>query len=208
MRVTLSPGERAITETTLALANRKRILGNQKRGLFALQRFTKTRLQPHIEVESLVSFDAASVATAGGKVTEGLLEKMVLHHHAQLKKWLAEIARRGLAAYPTVAPEVGRYLPKGSALRPTLQDGRVVYKLTVNVIPGLLAYGTALILDRDRGLAQRLGQCGYCGRFNLTFEGRPRTHCNESHRLAYDRKVAAERMRAYRKRQLKKLRER
>lgn len=202
MRVTLSPDERAIVESTLALANRKSI----PVGLFGLKRFIEPRLKPHVNVkiESLFALGPEDFADAGGKVTVDLIERVTRDHHAQLRRWLGEIARRGLAAYPMVAPEIARNLPEGNALRPTLEDGRVVYHLTVNVIPGLLAYGTALILDRDRGLAKRLGQCGHCGRFNLTFEGRPRTYCSKDHRFAYDRKMAAARMKSWRERNRRK----
>ena len=206
MRVTLSPAERAIVETTVALANRAPTLLSH---LFELKRFTEPRLKPHVEVESFVSLGVEDVEAlaVGGKVADNLFERTVAHYHAQLRKWLSEIARRGMGAYSTVAPELQSNLPQGTALRPTLRDGRIIYRLTVNVVPGLFAYGTALILDRDRGLAQRLGQCGYCERFNLTFEGRPRTYCNEAHRLAYDRKMAAERMREWRKRNKKERRQ-
>lgn len=88
----------------------------------------------------------------------------------------------------------------GIVLRPALRDGRLIHDVAAESVAALLAYGTAIILDRNRGLAHRLGQCGWCGRFRLDFEGRPRMHCNEAHRLAYDRKMSAERMRAWRKR--------
>src|SRR5207248_1619092 len=52
----------------------------------------------------------------------------------------------------------------------------------------------ARLLAGYRGLTNRLGQCGApnCGRFNLTFVGRPRRHCSEEHADRYRRSTAAE----------------
>ena len=59
-----------------------------------------------------------------------------------------------------------------------------------------------LLLDEDRGLTNRFGQCGApgCGRFNLSFEGRPRRHCSDAHRQLFTASYAAERVRASRTR--------
>lgn len=178
MRVTLSPAERAIVEVTLAIANSKRLSLRDFRPL------EQRLILAGVRIESLLALDLSMPRDIAG----------------MLRAWLATIARKGrLSALDEIAPRLGPYLAK-NALRPSLENGKLVYTLGVNIIPGLLAYGVALILDRSRGLTYRLGQCGYCGRFNLTFEGRPKTHCSEAHRLKYDRKMAAERMREYRKR--------
>lgn len=202
MRVTLSPAERAIVEATLAIANCKQIPT-----LFDLKRLVEPHLKAFVEIQSWVTMRVRDANTGTVlKLTDwakNLPSGFVKHNQALLQGWLSQIAQQGRAASSQVAPEVEPFLRHGTTLVPSLRQGRVTYSLAVDVIPGLFAYGTALILDRDRGLAQRLGQCGYCGRFNLAFEGRPRTHCNEVHRLAYDRKMAATRMREWRKRNQK-----
>lgn len=202
MRVTSSPAERAIVEATLAVANAKQIPT-----LFVLKRLVEPHLKTFVEIQSWVTMRVKDPATNTvlklTDWTQNLPIGFVKHNQTLLQKWLGQIAQQGRAASSQVGPEVESFLKHGIRLVPSLRQNRVTYNLAVDVIPGLLAYGTALILDRDRGLAQRLGQCGYCGRFNLAFEGRPRTHCNEAHRLAYDRKMAAARMRTWRKRQRK-----
>lgn len=202
MRVTLPPAERAIVRATLAIANCKQIPT-----LFDLKRLVEPHLKTFVEIQSWFTMRVIDPGTGTVlKLTDwrkNLPSGFVKHNQVLLQKWLGQIAQQGRAASSQVAPEVEPFLGHGATLVPSLRQGRVTYSLAVDVIPGLLAYGTALILDRDRGLTQRLGQCGYCGRFNLAFEGRPRTHCNEAHRLAYDRKMAAARMRTWRKRQRK-----
>ncbi len=63
-----------------------------------------------------------------------------------------------------------------------------------------------LLLDEQRGWGRRLGRCGApdCGRFNLTFEGRPRRHCSDARRRRYDETMAAQRVKAWRDRERKK----
>jgi len=196
----LSPEERAIVEATLACANVKR-----PHSWDTLHRIIKRHL-PNIQEEGWAEFglgrdeDSKAIIERTGEKNEQLLSVALQHYHGKLRDWLTQIACFGRSAYARIGQDLERNLGQGVALRPTLREGRLVYTLTLERTAGLFAHGTALILDKERGLASRLGQCGYCGRFNLTVEGRPRTHCNETHRLAYDRMMAAERMRAYRKR--------
>jgi hypothetical protein len=60
-----------------------------------------------------------------------------------------------------------------------LRTGHVVVAYDVAGVAALCALGLLFLLDEDRGLGRRLGQCGApgCGRFNLAFAGRPRRHC-------------------------------
>jgi hypothetical protein len=58
------------------------------------------------------------------------------------------------------------------------------------------------LLDDARAYRRRLGRCGApgCGRFNLTFEGRPQRHCSDAHRRRYDATQSAKRVKAWRDR--------
>jgi hypothetical protein len=51
-----------------------------------------------------------------------------------------------------------------------------------------------LLLDEERGLLGRFGRCGACGRFNVTYDGKPRRHCSDEHLDEFRRKTAAKRM--------------
>ena len=89
-------------------------------------------------------------------------------------------------------------------------DARVVLDVDRRVrvrfrLDGVLAccwLAVALVLDADRNLAKRLGQCGKpgCGKFNLTFAGRPRRHC-PGHLNAARNATAAQRVARWRRRQ-------
>jgi len=67
-----------------------------------------------------------------------------------------------------------------------------------------------LLDERASPYRQRLGRCGApgCGRFNLTFEGRPRRHCSDAHRRRYDKTLIAKRVKAWRDRQKARRRQR
>lgn len=127
-----------------------------------------------------------------------------------LKDWLTKIANLRQSAYPEVAPQINEKQDRPKPVLtsiPVLREGKLVHIITLKGltgVEGVLAYGTALILDPRRGLTRRLGRCNYCGRFRLDFEGRPRTYCSDAHRLAYDRQVAPERVRMWRKRREEK----
>jgi hypothetical protein len=89
-------------------------------------------------------------------------------------------------------------------------DTRVVLDLQQRVrvgiqVDGVLAccwLAVAFLLDAERGLTTRLGQCGKpgCGKFNLTFRGRPRRHC-PGHLDAARAATAAERVARWRRKQ-------
>ena len=67
-----------------------------------------------------------------------------------------------------------------------------------------------LLDERASRYQQRLGRCGAprCGRFNLTFEGRPRRHCSDAHRRRYDKTLIAKRVKEWRDRQKARRRQR
>ncbi len=89
-------------------------------------------------------------------------------------------------------------------------DTRLVLDLQRRVrvrfrVDGVLAccwLAVAFLLDADRGLTTRLGQCGKpgCGKFNLAFVGRPRRHC-PGHLDAARAATAAERVARWRRKQ-------
>lgn len=56
---------------------------------------------------------------------------------------------------------------------------RIRTRFRLNGVLACCWLAIALLLDAERGLVNRLGQCGKpgCGKFNLTFSGRPRRHC-------------------------------
>jgi len=67
----------------------------------------------------------------------------------------------------------------------------------------VFGYAFALLIDRQRGVRDRLAKCGApgCGRFVITFRrGRPQRHCNEKHRRAAD--TIASRDRSEKRRQI------
>jgi hypothetical protein len=60
----------------------------------------------------------------------------------------------------------------------------------------------ALLIDPLRGLRGRLARCGApgCNRFVVSFERRPRHHCDEAHSDAYRASTVTKRVRLHRKR--------
>ena len=118
---------------------------------------------------------------------------------AKLRFWLDQIAELGEAARPVIGRDVSKWLGTVEirvAYDPT--QGRLGALMALNGVQACYSYATALLLDRGRGLTQRLGKCGWCGRYNLTVRGKPKMHCSEAHRRKADAKRAGERMKALR----------
>jgi hypothetical protein len=69
---------------------------------------------------------------------------------------------------------------------------RVRYALNGVVLCCWMAVG--LLLDEERGLLGRFGRCGACGRFNITYDGKPRRHCSEEHLEQFRRQTGAQRV--------------
>lgn len=88
------------------------------------------------------------------------------------------------------------------AFDPKSQRLRVEPQLTG--VEACVAYGIALLLDTENDALYRVGQCGKpgCGRFNITWSGKPRWHC-KGHVDAANNARSAERMREWRERQAK-----
>ena len=80
--------------------------------------------------------------------------------------------------------------------------GRLVLEEDVVVMPSDIpacAWLAVLhLLISTTRIGDRLGRCGApgCGRYNVSFRGRPRRHCSAGHRRLFDRSRGKERMRA------------
>jgi len=185
MRVTLTDEERAVVEATLRFANLSRI------------RSTK-------QVQEI--FRRVPLAGQPFRVLPETEWRAFLGDQRELRGWLAEIAERGEAARATVGARVAERLGTIET-RITYVAEAVRYAFALSGVQAAYSYGAALILDGRRGLTGRLGRCGWCERFWLELEGKPRRHCNEEHRRAWDQKMAAERMRRWRARRGRSARE-
>lgn len=137
-------------------------------------------------VESL----AANVPELTGKVMSyggDLAQPRAMH--AELRKALSNIAsgtQAGLSAAVRAANGNLKHVQAGVHLT---EDGDTAMALGLLGCDAIFWYGVALIIDRRRGVRDRLAQCGApgCGRFLLTFaRGRPQRHCNEAHRRKAD----------------------
>jgi hypothetical protein len=119
-----------------------------------------------------------------------------------VQTWLTHIAAHGPAARARFAEDRSLAVALLGATMRLTTDARGVHPVwEFDGLRAFFAFGVALVLDATRGLTARLGQCGYCGRFNLTLRGAPRRHCTNEHRRRYDAGRVAERVRAWRQRQ-------
>lgn len=118
-------------------------------------------------------------------------------HPSRMRDLLADVLEGG-AARGRVVLIVNDALREGR-MRLMHEEDAPAFRLLVEPE---WAHGLALILDESRGLLRRLGRCRKpgCGKFNLTFTGRPRLYCNEEHRLAFDKHDAPRRLREWRRR--------
>ncbi len=190
MRVTLTPEDKQVLYTTLAFANLKRIQSaNQVLDLLK-------RLPPGLHIITHTHTRLKDIAALQGD-------------QADLREWLTEIATLGKAACEKIGPEIARTLNDAGLQGCYGYSARGVFyeaKFLRSDLRVLCARSVALILNQQYGLVTRLGQCRQCDRFRLTLSGRPRTFCNEKHRLAWDSADAKNRVRRYRERLIQKLR--
>jgi hypothetical protein len=180
MRARVTPAEQDLIERTLRFAN-LRVIANT---LQVEQLFAEATMVRAGDVFGTLS--VSEVATYR-RDQKGLRERLaaIASGNVRERRDLTEKANELLATVPTRLGLVGQ---------------RLVFGFTVRGVGPATWLALAFLLDEGRGLTNRLGQCRKpgCGRFNLTFEGRPRIFCNEQHRLAYDRSVAADRARKWR----------
>jgi len=102
----------------------------------------------------------------------------------ELRRWL-ELITKSRAGRKTVGAEVAALLGT-VATRATFQEDELRVAFGLRGVQACYAYAVAVILDRRRKLANKLGRCGWskCGKFQLNFSaiGRPRKHCNAQHK--------------------------
>ncbi|MGH2454151.1 MAG: hypothetical protein ACRDF5_10380 [bacterium] len=124
---------------------------------------------------------------------------------AELRFWLEQIAKLGKAARDIIGRQVAERLgtvPIRMTYDPAEHRIRAVFVL--NGVQAAYSYAVALLLAADRGLTTRLGQCGWCTRFNLTVHGKPKAYCSVEHRRRDDARRARERMRQLRESRMKR----
>ena len=162
-------------------------------------RFANLRhVQTTRQVEEI--FDGTSLL-GGAKVRriDPSERDVFVRDHADLRQRLEAIVS-GEAGRAAVRPQVSTLLAQTVRLQLVVHRARLVLGYDAAGVGACCALALGFILDDSRGLTNRLGQCRKrgCGRFNLTFRGRPRFFCNEKHRLAFDKIDARERVRRHR----------
>jgi hypothetical protein len=122
--------------------------------------------------------------------------------HLLVRELLGDIASGNVRRRAKAQARFDRWPNPPARVDVRFKDGRLSLSLNPASFEQGCWYAIALLLDRDRRLTTRLGQCGApgCGRFNLTFSGKPRRHCSAAHAEAYRRAGAPERMRRSRHR--------
>lgn len=177
LREHITSFEQALLEATLAFANLRRIRSTQQvEDLFRRVTLTGQRFKT-VRPKDVPAF---------------------YHDQAELRRWLEKIAYTTTDARKTIGAEVAERLGTVPT-RATFDGHRMKTEIVApDGVQASYSYAVGLLLDETRGLTTRLGQCGYCGRFNLTIHGKPRMHCSEDHRRHADAHRATERMRKLR----------
>ena len=127
--------------------------------------------------------------------------------HKNLQGWLEEIARSGGGVSEQIGKSISDILNQAiPKIKFSFQDGKLYQDQSFEkpAFDVLASHGLALILSPSLGLTNRLGQCGWCGKFRLDFRGKPASYCNEKHRNLYSIKDAKNRVKRFRERQIKK----
>ncbi len=180
MALTLHPEERDVIEAVLWFAN--------------LRRITSTH---QIEVR----LSGLSYVKGYFMVIEPHEVDAYRHDQAELREWLEDIISSE-AGRNRVKKKVSERMNNVSEAKLLFENGSFGYRFVLHGVQAVCALGLALILDKKRGLSNRLKRCGNpdCLRFNLDFEpkGRPRRFCNDSCKRAFDNVDAVERVRRHR----------
>jgi hypothetical protein len=160
------------------------------------------RIGSTTQIERL--FRDAALVQAGGVLKVIEPENVAAYRNDQgtVRAALAAIASGDVAGRQSILRQADQKLGDTVSVRLGVHDGRLVFGYRVDGVLAACWLAIALLLDDGRGLTNRLGQCGApgCERFNLTFTGRPRRHCSETHRLAFAAITANERVRRSRAR--------
>jgi hypothetical protein len=154
--------------------------------LDAVVRFANLKIKSTQQVEQL--FMASPLAARAFKVLPARNVEAYREDQATVRMWLGRLATSGAAARKTIGPEVAERLARTVLVRLTYDTTTHTVGVSgfLDGVEACFSYATALLLDRHRGLAGRIGRCGWsrCGRFRLHRgeAGRPRQHCTITHR--------------------------
>jgi hypothetical protein len=200
MRATLQPFEKKLIEGVLELANLpERPPEEVPLGVALDERWQATQAR-------LRSSDLKKqLKTLFG---DGQLEHLVgdQHNlgdlHRFVRELLGDIASGNVRRRANAQARFDRWSNPPTRVDVSFKDGVLSLSLRAKSFEQACWYAIALVLDQHRRLTTRLGQCGApdCGRFNLTFGGKPRRHCSAAHAETYRRAGAPERMRRSRDR--------
>lgn len=133
------------------------------------------------------------------KVLQPGEEGAYYNDQAELRAWLKEIAGKGRSARKHIGDNVSRRLGTVDT-RVTYKEGGLSYEIALSGVQAAYSYAVALLLDKDRDITSRLGYCKApgCGKFHISWTGKPKHYCNNKHRLKYDYADAKDRVRRYR----------
>jgi hypothetical protein len=180
------------------------LTSRERQAVEAVRRFANLRrIESNAAVErcfrGLVDFDEFRVRPSG-RADEYHAAGAYADDQAHVQGWLSRIANatkpRRRAAAAEVATEVAPELEASVTTALVFADGRMDVAYEFGSVTAVCAFAVALILDDRRGLTSRLGQCGYCGTFNLDQNptGRPRRFCSPEHKALFDKDTGAERV--------------
>jgi hypothetical protein len=201
MRVTVTAQERQLVERLLLFANTKKFPSSRwVENLYAELGFIgRLNAKGQREFQSLNPNDDPAVEPVALESYRG--------HQAQVVDWLAAITSGKLNARSRVGSELIPLLSRTVEIQFNLDmKGRLESFFVLAGMEAVFAFSTSIILNSAKGLLNRLGRCDApkCGKFNLTFEGRPRRYCSKAHRRKADLAKVTERVKAWRKAQKKK----
>jgi hypothetical protein len=181
VRVTTPPDERDLIARVLRFANLRAVTRTAQVERLFLE---APLVQATAPVFGILQPSEVDIYRGDQKLLCKALAGIASGQLAERRRW-AEHASQTLGDTVQVKLHVGEHLG-------------VTYRLAGVMAATWLA--VAFLLDEGRGLTNRLGQCRKpgCGKFHLTFEGRRRIFCSEAHRRAWDRTIAADRVRAWR----------
>lgn len=179
-----------------ALTNRERQAVEAVRRFANLRRIESNAAAVERCFRGLIDFDEFRTRPSG-RADEYRLDGAYADDQAHVQGWLSRIAnakRRTVTA--EVAAEVAPELEASVTTALVFADGRMDVAYEFGSVAAVCAFAVALILDDRRGLTSRLGQCGYCGTFNLDQnpKGRPRRFCSHEHKALFDKDTGAERV--------------
>lgn len=104
---------------------------------------------------------------------------------SRLRRWLATIVTSREKAPDKIGREVDEKLRNTARAVFAFDEdkSRLHTDYDLDGVEALCGFGTALLLDRERGLTHRLRRCGWsqCRRFLIEFHGQPKMYCSDAH---------------------------